>query len=139
MAFAQPPEDVGLDHGEALPGPVLQVLFDFLALEPLEDEPGRVTQVEEGLAVLVDEVAAVGADLELEALDRRPGLRFRRFRARVVRRSVQEEEQSGGDGEKRPGRDGASHGEASPEGPARPASPSSRAPRGTPRAPGPRW
>jgi hypothetical protein len=55
--------------------PVLEVLLDFLAVEPLKEKPARVPEVEEGLAVLLDEVAAVAADLQLHPLDG-PGGRF---------------------------------------------------------------
>jgi hypothetical protein len=69
VAPAEAPDDVGLDDGEALAGAVLQVLLDLLAVQPLAEQPARVAQVEERLAVLVDEMAAVGANLRPHPLD----------------------------------------------------------------------
>jgi len=41
MVKAQPPDDVGLDHGEPFASPVLQILLDFFAVEPLKEQPRR--------------------------------------------------------------------------------------------------
>ncbi len=69
MACAEPAEDIRLDDGEPLAGPVLQVLLDFLAVESLKEQPGGVAEVEEGFAVLIDEIATVAAGLQLHLLD----------------------------------------------------------------------
>ena len=58
--------------------PVFEILVQFLAIEPLEEQPAGVAEVEERLALLVNQVASVGADLQSEVPDR--------TRRRVVRR-----------------------------------------------------
>src|SRR5207249_4054687 len=69
MAGAEPAQDIRLKDREAFVGPVLQVLLDFLAVKPLKDQPGRIAEVEERFAGLIDEVATIGADLQLHSLD----------------------------------------------------------------------
>src|SRR5262245_25232171 len=73
MASLQPPDHVRLDDIEPLGGAVLQVFLDFLLVEALKDHPGGVTQVKEGLVVLVDEMPAVAADFQSHPLHGRPG------------------------------------------------------------------
>src|SRR5262249_3204912 len=82
MLLAHPANDVSLNDGKSLGGPVLQILVHLLAVQPLKQQPGGVAQVEERLAVLIHEVAAIRADLQLHVLDRTgrllstfPGLR----------------------------------------------------------------
>src|SRR5262249_1475975 len=62
MALAKPPEDIRLDHGEPLAGPVLQVLFDLLVIKPLKYQPGGIAEVEEGRSGVVCEIAPVGTN-----------------------------------------------------------------------------
>src|SRR5262249_3382682 len=73
MALVEPPDDIGLDDGEPLRGPVLKVFVQFVVIEALEEQPAGVGEVEERLPVLIDEVAAVRTDLQPHALDRRGG------------------------------------------------------------------
>src|SRR5262245_25876401 len=73
MLFVESTQDIGLDDREPLAGPVLEIVIDFLLIEPLEEQPGGITQVEEGLAVLIHEVAPVRADLESQVFDRALG------------------------------------------------------------------
>jgi hypothetical protein len=70
MALAEAADDVGLDDRESLGDAVLQVLIDLAVVEPLEEQPAGVGEVEERLALLVHEVAPVDADLESQVLDR---------------------------------------------------------------------
>src|SRR6266566_1939670 len=58
-------------------GAVLQILVHFLTIEPLEEQPASVAKIKERLAVLIDEVSPVWADLEFEVLD---GMRRRSVR-----------------------------------------------------------
>ena len=70
MALAEAADDVGLDDRESLGDAVLQVLINLVVIEPLKEQPAGVGEVEERLAVLIDEVAPVRADLESQVLDR---------------------------------------------------------------------
>jgi hypothetical protein len=54
----------GLDHGEALPRPVLEIAVRLLAVQAVDELPRRVAEVEERPAVLVDEEAPVLAHLQ---------------------------------------------------------------------------
>src|SRR5262249_4811281 len=63
------PNEDAHDDVEPFRRPVLQILVRFLAVEPQEEAPGRIAQVEEGLAVL-EQVALVGADFQLGGLYR---------------------------------------------------------------------
>ena len=67
--LAQSAQHIRLDDREALGGAVFQILVHFLAIEPLKEQPARVAEVEERLAVLIDEVSPVRADPEFEVLD----------------------------------------------------------------------
>src|SRR5207247_7209273 len=71
---AEPADDIGLDDGEPLGGTVPEIVVGFLRIEALKQEPGGVAEIEKRLAGLIDEVSAIGTDLELQALD--GGLRF---------------------------------------------------------------
>src|SRR5262249_51267131 len=71
----EPSDDVGLDDGEPLPGPVFQVLLYFLVIESLKQQPGGVAEAKERLAVLVDEVVTVGAYFQPHPLDRTVGIK----------------------------------------------------------------
>ena len=53
-----------LNHGEALARPVLEVAVRLLAVQPVEELPRRVAEVEERPPVLVDEEPPVLAHLE---------------------------------------------------------------------------
>ena len=64
MALAEASDDVGLDDREALGDAVFQVLIDLVVIEPLEEQPAGVGEVEERRAILVHEVTPVGADLD---------------------------------------------------------------------------
>src|SRR5579871_4352618 len=70
MTNVQATENIGLEDGEPLIGPIFQVLSQFLVIEPLKYQPGRIAQVKEGLAVLIDKVSTIGADLESQVFDR---------------------------------------------------------------------
>ena len=69
MFLAQSAQHVRLDYRKTFLGAVFQVLIDLGTIGPLEEKPARVAQVEERLAVLVDKVAPVGTDPELQILD----------------------------------------------------------------------
>ena len=55
-------QDDGLNDGKPFGRPVFQVAPGFVGAEAVEELPGGVAQVEEGLSVFPDEVAAVFAD-----------------------------------------------------------------------------
>ena len=67
--LAQSAQHVRLDYRKTFLGAVFQVLIDLGTIGPLEEKPARVAQVEERLAVLVNKVAPVGTDPELQILD----------------------------------------------------------------------
>src|SRR5262249_61798908 len=80
MTLLEPTDDIRLNDGEALLGPVLQVLFHFLSTQPLKKKPAGITEVEERFAILIDESAAVGADGQFHpfhGLTGRTGFGFR--------------------------------------------------------------
>ena len=55
----------GLHDGESSFRAVFEIPIHLLTVQPVEQFPGRVTQPEERLAVLVDEEPAVVADLQI--------------------------------------------------------------------------
>src|SRR5262249_40627527 len=111
MACAESTEDISLDNGEPLTGPVFQVLLDFLAIEPLKQQPGGIAQVEEGLAVLIDKVTPIRADLEFQALDRTLGcFRGRGCPGQAPRTEQGEKHAALDKGEKQRTRNGDYHG-----------------------------
>ena len=87
-----------LNHGEALPRPVLEIAGRLLAVQPVEELPRRIAEIEERSAVLVHEEAPVLAH---------PQARHRSTRRR---RGEGGEEEGEGEGDERGQRTREAHG-----------------------------
>src|SRR5215469_15365997 len=53
-----------LNHRESLAGAILKILVHLFLIEPVNEFPGSVTQVEEGRAVFVLKIMAVVGDFQ---------------------------------------------------------------------------
>ena len=69
MFPAKSAQHVRLDDREPFGGAVLEILIEFIVVEPLEKQPASVAEIKERLAVLINEVSSVLADAEFDIFD----------------------------------------------------------------------